>query len=191
MNRTLARSIALFASLSLIVALAQPQQRSVRSSLTALKTLVAWKAATGIVPAANLKLERSQAYTVALRLNDARTELGLLMGANSNNAFVHYVSVVYQGPLVRDAGRAHGYLSKVVALACMGLTERDFSRVQRLVDNVVSRFKTEPVSDSLSGGPLTVGASAAMRDGQMNVILVMKRSDAPSKTWTSYCGFEP
>jgi hypothetical protein len=173
-----------------VLALEQAQPQSVRSSLTELKTLTAWKAATPILPIPDLKLERSQLYLLSLKLQNAKTDLGLLMGAKANNAFVHYVSIVYDGAAVRDAGYAHGYLTKLVALTCMGLNEANYAPISALMSRVVSKMRTTRVSESVHVGAVRAEASAAFKNNLLSVTMLLERGDAPGKAWVSYCNFE-
>jgi hypothetical protein len=186
------RNAALFLALlaSSVLALGQVQPQSVRSSLTNLKTLNSWKVGTPIVPIPGLKLERSQLYLLSLKLQNANTDLGLLMGAKANNAFVHYVSIVYDGAAVRDAGYAHGYLTKLVALTCMGLNEADYAPISALMSRVISKMKTTRVSESVRVGAVRAEASAAFKNNTLSVTMLLERGDAPGKAWASYCDFE-
>jgi hypothetical protein len=186
------RSFTLFVALlaASFLAFGQVQQQSVRSSLTALKTLSAWKAATPILPIPEIKLERSQLYTLSLKLQNTKTDLGLLMGASATNPFVHYVSVIYGGAAVRDAGFAHGYLTNLVAQTCMGLNSATLIRVRTLISGVMAKLKFARVTNTLREGALRAEASAEFKDNRLSVTVTLQRSDAPGKAWAGYCGFE-
>jgi hypothetical protein len=190
MIRSFTLSLGILASSVLMLAFGQTQQQSVRSSLTTLKTLTAWKAATPILPIPDLNLERSQLYMVSLKLQNTKTDLGLLMGASTKNPFVHYVSVIYGGAAVRDAGYAHGYLTNLVAQTCMGLSNATLTRVRAMMSGVMAKLKFARVTDTLREGALRVEASAEFKDNRLSVTMTLERSDAPGKAWSGYCAFE-
>jgi hypothetical protein len=183
-------TLALLASSVCLVALGQAQPQSVRSSLTNLKTLNSWKVGTKITPIPDLKLERSQLYLVSLKLQNTKTDLGLLIGARAKNTFVHYASIIYDGAAVRDAGYAHGYLTKLVALTCMGLNEADYSPISALMSRVISKMRATRVSESVRVGAVRAEASAAFKNNSLSVTMLLERGDAPGKAWASYCDFE-
>jgi hypothetical protein len=188
MIRSFTLSLGILASS--VLALGQAQQQSVRSSLMELQTLSAWKAATPILPIPDLKLERSQLYTLSLKLQNTKTDLGLLMGASTKNPFVHYVSVIYGGAAVRDAGYAHGYLTNLVAQTCMGLNNTTLTRVRAMMSSVMAKLKFARVTDTLREGALRAEASAEFKDNRLSVTMIFERSDAPGKVWSGHCGFE-
>jgi hypothetical protein len=173
-----------------VVAFGQTQERSVRAGLAQRGALAAWKVQTPIVPIPDLKLERTQMYAVSLKQGAANTELSLMLGANGKNAFAHYAAIIYGGAATREAGVAHGYLTSLVAQDCIGLDQATMGRVRGLMDGVIKKLKNVRVSDTLNAGPFHAEASASFENNRLSVVMILERSDAPGKTWGTYCGFE-
>jgi hypothetical protein len=172
------------------VAFGQAQERSVRAGLVERQALAAWKVQTPIVPIPDLKLERTQMYAVSLKLGPANTPLSLMLGANGQNAFVHYAAIIYNGAANREAGVAHGYLTSLVAQDCIGLDSATMNKIKGLMNTVISQLKSERVSRTLRVGPVMAEASAAFANNQLSVVMILERADAPGQTWGRYCGFE-
>ncbi len=188
MKKTITLAFSLLALAA--IALGQAQERSVRAGLVERKALAAWKVQTPIVPIPDLKLERTQMYKVSLKQGTANTELSLMLGANGKNAFVHYAAIIYNGTVTREAGVAHGYLTSLVAQDCIGLDKATMERVRGLMDGVIKKLKNVRVSDTLNVGPLHAEASASFTNNSLSVVMILQRTDAPGKTWGTYCGFE-
>lgn len=189
MNRTL--RFAVIALTFATLALAQAQQRSVRSELTQLGVLSTWKVSTPTTPIPDLKLERTQMYEIGLKTGEGQAQtLSLLLGANATNPFTHYAAIIYNGAATRAAGVAHGYLTNIVARDCIGLDEPGLEQVRGLMSAVISALKNVRVARRLRDGPLMAEASAEYAWNRLSVVMILERDDAPGKGWGRYCGFE-
>ncbi len=187
MKHTLALTLAiLFAG----IAFSEAQQSSVRATLQARKMLIAWRPLSAVVPIAALNLKRTQVYALTLKLDATSTDLSLFFGADGNRNFAHYAAIMYIGTPSRKTGAAYLYLTELVERDCLGLTETDIERGRALMDSVFSKLKRTRVTEQARQGAVVMEATAAFVPQGLSAVMTLIRTDAPGRTWATYCNFE-